>query len=84
MSIKRATITSAYQINMYCDKCDSLMKYDKMESVDISINNTDEYIYKYKCTQCGHVQKSHNIYPMQQVFFNLNQLEEIDEDQIKQ
>ena len=62
--IKKAVITEAYQVNMYCDKCGKRMAKD-----DNLTKWQDPILFGYRC-ECGHVEYSTHIYPTQQVVFD--------------
>lgn len=72
--IKKALITKAYQINLYCDKCGKRMEIDKEKPSLLS----NPPIFTYRC-ECGHTEQSKQIYPYQQVFFDEENAEEMSE-----
>ena len=74
--IKKAVIIKAYQINLYCDKCGRRMTRAK----DFVIM-TDPPKFKYEC-ECGHTEVSKYTFPFQQLFFDEENAEVMEESEI--
>lgn len=72
MSIKKAPITKAYNVNLYCDKCGEIMHYKKNTFKD----NDNKVQFLYRCS-CGHEEISDNMYPYQIIEFDKSQEEVI-------
>ena len=70
--IKKAAVTKVYQINLYCDKCGK-----RMEREDFALTSMPPQ-FLYKCI-CGHTETSTTVYPYQQIFFDEETAEEIEE-----
>lgn len=75
--IKKSLITKMYQINLYCDKCGSRMKRAK----DFVLMSEPPQ-FRYEC-ECGHTEISTITYPLQQIFFDEENAEEIEESEVQ-
>ena len=71
--IKKAKITAAYQVNLYCDKCGKRMR--RGTSTILSYPPK----YNYLC-DCGNTALSERLYPYQQVEFDERNAEIITEE----
>ena len=74
--IKKALITKMYQINLYCDKCGNRMERAK----DFALMSEPPQ-FRYEC-ECGHTEISTRIYPFQQIFFDEENAEEIEDSEV--
>lgn len=77
--IKKAKITEAFQVNLYCDKCGKRMEYAGMSHnrlENVTTASEIEIKYHYTC-ECGHKETSDTRYPCQIVFFDEANAEEV-------
>ena len=74
--IKKAIITKAYQINLYCDKCGK-----RMNIIKDSILMSNPPVFTYEC-ECGHKEVSDKMFPIQQLFFDEENAEEMEDFEV--
>lgn len=70
MAIKKAPITAAWQVNLYCDKCGEIMKFKRTQFPE----GDNKLQFVYGC-DCGHEEMTDQQYPHQIVHFDLSKME---------
>ena len=71
MSIKQEPIVGAWNVDIFCDKCNERMVYQGRVKKHPNL-------YEYKCECCGNVETSEVSYPYQRFKLDLTKREEID------
>ena len=74
--IKRSPIERQWQVNLFCDNCDSIM--ERLSDAAVQFFGGPVIEYSYICPKCGKITKSKELYPYTQVEFDLGNSEVID------